>query len=262
MGSGHSHQNPHARRHHPHETLITSRSALLASSNYTKNWQRDHNYYITAAAKPTLYMSMKDEFQRMWNDTANYEDFYPLKPRTATLVAPGTGAVDVSTLPKLEWKQTPWAVTFDVYLGTTTSNMTKVARVNATLTENPPSKYSYTVTQALQPSTRYFWKVVSRTFATDLDPTIISTSSTYSFTTGAGTGGGGGSGPYTGSPVALPGTIEAENFDKGGSGVAYNDTTSVKPRRSGTEPRRPSISRRPRTPAAAMTSAGRRLASG
>ena len=107
------------------------------------------------------------------------------------------------------------------------SNMTKVARVNATLNENPPSKYSYTVTQALQPSTKYFWKVVSRTFATDVDPTLIATSSTFSFTTGAGTGGGGGgSGPYTGSPVALPGTIEVENFDKGGSGVAYNDTTS------------------------------------
>ncbi len=208
------------------KTLITSRAALLASSNYTKNWQRDHNYYITAAEKPTLYMSMKDEFERMWNDTANYTDFYPLKPNAPGLSAPGTGAIDVSTLPKLEWKQTPWAVTFDVYLGTSTSNMTKVARVNATLNENPPSKYSYTVTQALQPSTKYFWKVVSRTFATDVDPTLIATSSTFSFTTGAGTGGGGGSGPYTGSPVALPGTIQAENFDKGGSGVAYNDTTS------------------------------------
>ncbi len=208
------------------KTLITSRTALLASSNYTKNWQRDHNYYIMAAQKPTLYMSMKDEFERMWNDTANYTDFYPLKPNAPGLSAPGTGAIDVSTLPKLEWKQTPWAVTFDVYLGTSTSNMTKVARVNATLNENPPSKYSYTVTQALQPSTKYFWKVVSRTFATDVDPTLIATSSTFSFTTGAGTGGGGGSGPYTGSPVALPGTIEVENFDKGGSGVAYNDTTS------------------------------------
>jgi phosphatidylserine/phosphatidylglycerophosphate/cardiolipin synthase-like enzyme len=209
------------------KTLITSRTALLASSNYTKNWQRDHNYYIMAAEKPTLYMAMKDEFQRMWDDTTNYEDFYPLKPAAPPLVAPATGAVDVSTLPKLEWKQTPWAVTFDVYLGTSSSNMTKVARVNAVLNENPPSKYSYTVTQALQPSTKYFWKVVSRTFATDVDPTLIATSSTYSFTTGDGTGGSGGSGPYTGSPVALPGTIQAENFDKGGSGVAYNDTTSA-----------------------------------
>jgi len=209
------------------KTLITSRTALLGSSNYTKNWQRDHNYYIIAAEKPTLYLSMKDEFQRMWNDTVNFTDFYPLKPAAPPLVAPATGAVDVSTLPKLEWKQTPWAVTFDVYMGTSTSNMTKVARVNATLNENPPATYSYTVTQALQPSTKYFWKVVSRTFATDVDPTLIATSSTFSFTTGTGTGGGGGSGPYpTGTPLALPGTIEVENFDNGGSGIAYNDTTS------------------------------------
>jgi phosphatidylserine/phosphatidylglycerophosphate/cardiolipin synthase-like enzyme len=208
------------------KTLITSRTALLASSNFTKNWQRDHNYYITVAEKPTLYMSMKDEFQRMWDDTTYYKDFYPLKPRAAPLVAPATGAVDVSTLPKLEWKQTAWAVAFDVYLGTTTSNMTKVASVNAVLNETPPAKYSYTVSQALQPSTKYFWKVVSRTFATPVDPTLIATSSTFSFTTGAGTGGGGGSGPYTGSPVPLPGMIQAENFDNGGSGIAYNDTTA------------------------------------
>jgi hypothetical protein len=32
--------------------------------------------------------------------------------------------------------------------------------------------------------------------------------------------------PYTGTPIALPGTIEAENYDKGGEAVAYHDTTS------------------------------------
>ncbi len=36
--------------------------------------------------------------------------------------------------------------------------------------------------------------------------------------------------PYTGTPIALPRAFEAENFDKGGQGVAYNDTT---PRNSG-----------------------------
>ena len=35
-----------------------------------------------------------------------------------------------------------------------------------------------------------------------------------------GGGGGGSSTPYGGTPVALPGTIQAENFDDGGSGVA------------------------------------------
>jgi hypothetical protein len=30
--------------------------------------------------------------------------------------------------------------------------------------------------------------------------------------------------PYSGTPISIPGKIEAENFDKGGQGVAYNDS--------------------------------------
>src|SRR5262249_4855728 len=33
-------------------------------------------------------------------------------------------------------------------------------------------------------------------------------------------------GPYLGTPVALPGTVQFENYDTGGNGVAYHDTTS------------------------------------
>src|SRR5205823_1711328 len=29
--------------------------------------------------------------------------------------------------------------------------------------------------------------------------------------------------PYSGTPIAIPGTFEAENFDRGGEGVAYHD---------------------------------------
>jgi hypothetical protein len=36
----------------------------------------------------------------------------------------------------------------------------------------------------------------------------------------------GGMTPYSGTPIALPGTIQAENYDRGGEGVAYHDTTS------------------------------------
>lgn len=32
---------------------------------------------------------------------------------------------------------------------------------------------------------------------------------------------------YLGAPVALPGTVQAENFDNGGEGVAYHDLTTV-----------------------------------
>jgi hypothetical protein len=32
--------------------------------------------------------------------------------------------------------------------------------------------------------------------------------------------------PFSGTPIALPGTIQAENYDKGGEGIAYHDTTA------------------------------------
>ncbi len=45
--------------------------------------------------------------------------------------------------------------------------------------------------------------------------------------TGGGGGGGGGTlSPYGGTPAAVPGTIQAANFDNGGEGVAYHDQTA------------------------------------
>ncbi len=51
------------------------------------------------------------------------------------------------------------------------------------------------------------------------DNTIVSKSST---TTSSG-----GLTPYLGSPVLLPGTVQAENFDNGGEGVAYHDADAA-----------------------------------
>jgi hypothetical protein len=166
------------------KTLITSRSALLASSNYTKNWQRDHNYFIQLATKPTLYFQMKNEFNRMWNDTVHYTDFRPLPPQPVSLKTPAAGDANVSTTPTLTWYRAPWAVAFDVYLGTTPSSMTKIATSAAVLSEDPPLTYSYTIDQPLAPFTTYYWKVVSRTFATDLNPALVASTSALSFTTG------------------------------------------------------------------------------
>lgn len=209
------------------KVLITSASALQGSSNFTKNWQRDHNYFIPASGKPALYQSIKGHFQDMWTDTANYGDFYPQAPRAATLSSPGNGFTGVATTPTLRWDRAPWAVAYDVYLGTSSGAMTFQGRVNAVLTEDPPLQYSYTVSTPLQPATTYYWKVVSRTFATDVDPRLTASSATNFFTTSGDPGsGGGGSGPYGGTPVSLPGTIQSENFDEGGQGVAYFDTSA------------------------------------
>ncbi len=37
----------------------------------------------------------------------------------------------------------------------------------------------------------------------------------------------GGATPFLGTPAAIPGVVEAENFDNGGEGVAYHDTTAA-----------------------------------
>ena len=44
---------------------------------------------------------------------------------------------------------------------------------------------------------------------------------TTAFTSGSGTG----TGPYGGTPAAVPGTVQAANYDTGGQGVAYNVTS-------------------------------------
>jgi hypothetical protein len=45
------------------------------------------------------------------------------------------------------------------------------------------------------------------------------------YMTFAAAGGGGGAGPYGGTPAAVPGTVQAANYDTGGQGVAYNVTS-------------------------------------
>ena len=39
--------------------------------------------------------------------------------------------------------------------------------------------------------------------------------------------GGGGESPYGGTPAAIPGTVQSENYDNGGEGVAYHDTEAA-----------------------------------
>ena len=60
----------------------------------------------------------------------------------------------------------------------------------------------------------------------DINP--IGTNNGGSTTSGGSTPSGSANGqqPYTGTPQRLPGTVEAEDFDEGGQGIAYNDKTT------------------------------------
>jgi hypothetical protein len=171
------------------KTLITSTYATNASSNFSPNWQRDHDYFVSAATKPAIYQAFVSEFQRIWADTTNYGPMVPTPPRAPALVTPASGAGGVAVNGKFVWNTAPWAVSYNVYLGTTPSNLSLVANVPAQLVQNPPTTYSWTPSPSLQPATTYYWKVVSQTNATPVNPSMIAASSVRSFSTaGSSTG--------------------------------------------------------------------------
>ena len=168
------------------KTLVTSTVASNASSNYAAAWQRDIDYFVPAATKPTIYNALKNRVTFMWNDTVGYEPFKPLPPDDPTLASPASGTTAVATTSSLVWNITVFAVSYDVYLGTSQSNMTLVGNVPAQLVNSPPSTYSWTPSTPLQTGTTYFWRVIARTNATPVNPSLVGTSPIWSFTT-AGT---------------------------------------------------------------------------
>jgi phosphatidylserine/phosphatidylglycerophosphate/cardiolipin synthase-like enzyme len=183
--------------------LVTSTYATNASSNFTANWQRDHDYFVSASLKPAIYQAMKDKFQAMWIDTLGFRDFTPQPPDAANQVSPVSGVIGVSTAPTLVWNKAPFATSYDVYLGTSQDNMALVANVPAVLANNPPDTYSWTPSNPLATGAMYFWRVVSRTFATPVNPAMIANSAIWSFTTtGTGSAPGAPSSPVPGNGAA------------------------------------------------------------
>ena len=161
------------------KTLVTSSYATIASSNFAAAWQRDHNYFVPASEKPTVYQAVANRFQVMWNDSAGFMPFQPQPPDSPALQSPPAGASGIGTRPTLVWQRAPFAVSYDVYLGTSPGSMTWMANVPAQLVNDPPASYSWTPSTPLRGGTPYYWTIVSRTFAN-----LTAAASTSSFTTG------------------------------------------------------------------------------
>jgi hypothetical protein len=215
------------------KTLITPNWATNASSNFSANWQRDHDYFVSAATKPAIHQAFINQFNAMWNNTTDFGPLVTTKPSAADISSPAPGASGVATNSPLVWNRAAWAVSYDVYLGTSPSSLDLVANVPAQMVQDPPTTYSWTPPAPLAGNTNYYWKVVSKTNATPRDPSMIASTSLQIFTTGSdpgsGSGGGGGGGggglsPFSGTPAPIPGQINGENFDNGGEGVAYHDS--------------------------------------
>lgn len=223
------------------KVLVTSKYATVASSNFAAAWQRDHDYFLPSATKPAAYSAIKNHVGAMWSDTVAFTAFKPLPPDAATLASPTAGAIGLSTAPTLVWNRAAFAVSYDVYLGTSQNALNLVGNVAAQLINDPPTTYSWTPSTPLGAGTTFYWKVVSRTNATPVDPTMVADSAVGSFsTTGTATTPpsttppppstpppSSSSTPYGGSTAAVPGLIEAERFDDGGEGVGYHDVDAV-----------------------------------
>jgi phospholipase D-like protein len=193
------------------KTLVTSTFASNASSNYAAAWQRDNDYFVSAATKPTIYGAIKNRVTAMWNDSTAFAPFAPQPPFPPTLAAPASGATGVSTTPTLTWNIATFAVSYDVFLGTSSSAMSLVGNVPAQMVNNPPATYSWTASTPLAGGTTYFWKIVSRTNATPKNAAMIGTSPISSFTT-------------AGSVSQPPGVPGSPNPANGATNVATNAT--------------------------------------
>jgi hypothetical protein len=151
-------------------------------------WQRDHNYFIEKALRPTLHQQLKGRVAAMLADTNGFGHFRPQAPGTSTLMTPGNGATGVPVKPTLDWSDAHWATNYDVTLGTSESTMIKVgSRVVGS---------RLVLGTTLQSRTRYYWRVRARTNATPRDGTLATTTATWAFTTGG-----------VDDPLINPGTI-------------------------------------------------------
>ena len=205
------------------KTIITSNYATIASSNYTAAWQRDHDYFLSASAKPVIYQAIKDNFDWMWsNANGEYTTFTPQGPDSPTLESPSSGAGSAITTPTLTWDRAVFATNYDVYLWPSGATQTRVGNVPAQLSSSPPLTYSWTATSALQCNTTYDWQIVSRTNATPRNSSLVAASSVWQFTTGntnCGSGGGGGGGPvpspWTNEDIGSTGNAGSASYASG-----------------------------------------------
>lgn len=149
--------------------LYGSGLSIFGSSNWTSpssDSQREHNYFTR---KPAVFSWIAALFDRKWNNsTGNAESkpFVPLPPGQPQPFAPASGVTGVATTGVvLKWDAGLWAHIYDIYLGTSPD-----PPLIETNKELGPSQWvgdyrQYAIDVPLQPGTKYYWKIVSKTMA-------------------------------------------------------------------------------------------------
>jgi hypothetical protein len=164
--------------------LVGQGTTIFGSSNWTKasaDSQLEHNLFTTDSVWANY---SADHFNRKWNNLGPAPESTPFVPKAGdvpVLKLPANGATGQPTSVTLQWYAGLWTHKYDVYLGTSSSSMTKVLSDRELgFSETSTAYKKWTVTGLVSGQT-YFWKIVSRTMAN-----METTSSTFNFVVGAG----------------------------------------------------------------------------
>ncbi|HET7697580.1 MAG TPA: Ig-like domain-containing protein [Vicinamibacterales bacterium] len=154
-----------------HAKLVMLRGtsfSIFGSSNWTSpssDSQREHNMFTS---QPWIYDYLEALFERKWTNghgEIETKPFTPLPPDHPSYNLPANGATNVPTTGvSLSFDAGLWAHLYDIYFGTTPNP--PLLEANRRL---GPSQYfgdyRYYALPPLQPGTRYYWRIVSKTMA-------------------------------------------------------------------------------------------------
>jgi regulation of enolase protein 1 (concanavalin A-like superfamily)/phosphatidylserine/phosphatidylglycerophosphate/cardiolipin synthase-like enzyme len=190
--------------------LYGQATSIIGSSNWTSpstNSQREHNYFTV---KPLVFNWLKDQFNRKWNNSTGHsetKDFVPLPPGTPKIVSPANGAIDRPTTGlSLRWDGGLWGQIYDVYFGTS-PNPPLLAADQVLGPDETGKEFQSFSLPTLQPGTKYYWKIVSKTMAF-----IPTSGAVWSFTTTSTGGGGGVPAPWADADVGDTGVAGTASY--------------------------------------------------
>ncbi|PYP89132.1 MAG: hypothetical protein DMF61_03970 [Blastocatellia bacterium AA13] len=136
---------------------------IFGSSNWTgpsSNSQQENNYFTK---KQWFFNWFVNQFERKWNSNTETQPFAPLPPDPPQYISPANGSTGQSLNTTLTWEGGPYAHKFDIYFGTTPDPPLLAADQFIGKVDNGMPE-TYTLPQ-LQPGTKYYWRLVSKTMA-------------------------------------------------------------------------------------------------
>jgi len=198
---------------------------IFGSSNWTgpsANCQAENNYFTT---KAWFFNWFVNQFERKWNSTTESQPFTPLPPDPPSYQTPANNATGVATNVTLAWEGGPYAQKFDIYFGTNPNPPLLAADQFIGSVDNGSIPETFSP-QSVQASTKYYWRIVSKTMAN-----MTASGPTWSFTTAGGPPGPAPTvssiSPNTGSTAGgTPVTITGTNF-LSGAGVSIGGAAAT-----------------------------------